>query len=133
MDKKKEIATLQSLKGDTYFNEYFRSDMAQMCENIKNDFPIEYGCAFAAKAESLQKELNKQMVRTSDEMENIVRAFITLNKAAFTQEFYHFCCEKVGKLFIIKEKRLNGIALTDDELDYLIGVADKHINPENYL
>ena len=74
-----------------------------------------------------------QMVRTSDEMENIVRAFITLNKAAFTQEFYHFCCEKVGKLFIIKEKRLNGIALTDDELDYLIGVADKHINPENYL
>ena len=34
MDKKSEIATLQSLKGDTYFGEFFdNKDIDQMCQN----------------------------------------------------------------------------------------------------
>ena len=51
MEKKQEIEILQSLKGDTYFAEYFGGlDIDIMCANIKNDHPIELGCAFAKKS-----------------------------------------------------------------------------------
>ena len=42
MTKQDEIEVLQSLKGDTYFSQFFTSnDIDQMCQNIRNDFPIE--------------------------------------------------------------------------------------------
>lgn len=44
MEKVKEIELLQSLKGDTYFAELFGDQQIDaMCENIRNDFPIEHG------------------------------------------------------------------------------------------
>lgn len=44
MEKVKEIELLQSLKGDTYFAQLFGDKQIDaMCENIRNDFPIEYG------------------------------------------------------------------------------------------
>lgn len=61
MDKETEIKHLQALRdGDTYFAQFFsKSDVAKMIENIKNDFPIEMGCAFVAKAEALEKALKE--------------------------------------------------------------------------
>lgn len=42
MTKQEEIDILQSLKGDTYFAQFFGSkDIDQMCQNINNDFAIE--------------------------------------------------------------------------------------------
>lgn len=42
--KEKEINALKVLIGmDGYFAEYFKNDLEKMCENIKNDFPIEVG------------------------------------------------------------------------------------------
>ena len=44
MEKVKEIELLQSLKGDTYFAQLFGDEQIDaMCENIRNDFPIERG------------------------------------------------------------------------------------------
>lgn len=44
MEKVKEIELLQSLKGDTYFAQLFGDNQIDaMCENIRNDFPIEHG------------------------------------------------------------------------------------------
>lgn len=44
MEKVKEIELLQSLKGDTYFAQLFGDQQIDaMCENIRNDFPIELG------------------------------------------------------------------------------------------
>lgn len=46
MTRADEIKALQSLKGDTYFAHLFGdSQIDAMCENIKNDFPIEMGIA----------------------------------------------------------------------------------------
>lgn len=121
MEKQKEIETLRSLKGDTYFGEYFSSDdIEQMCENIKNDFPIEMDCHFAEKVRAAQLE------------EDMVKCFIEENEAAFSPEFYRYCAARVGRLFIIKCKRKCGYTLNDDELEFLIRTADRHINPENY-
>lgn len=50
MTKQEEIDILQSLKGDTYFAQFFGSkDIDQMCQNISNDFAIEGGCGFSQK------------------------------------------------------------------------------------
>ena len=50
MTKQEEIDILQSLKGDTYFAQFFGSkDIDQMCQNINNDFVIEGGCGFSQK------------------------------------------------------------------------------------
>ena len=44
MEKVKEIELLQSLKGDTYFAQLFGDEQIDaMCENVRNDFPIERG------------------------------------------------------------------------------------------
>lgn len=44
MEKVKEIELLQSLKGDTYFAQLFGDEQIDaMCENIRNDYPIELG------------------------------------------------------------------------------------------
>lgn len=44
MEKVKEIELLQSLKGDTYFAQLFGNQQIDaMCQNIRNDYPIEYG------------------------------------------------------------------------------------------
>lgn len=56
MNKETEIKTLQSLKGDTYFAQFFNShDIDQMCENIKNDFAIELNCQFNEKVACLER------------------------------------------------------------------------------
>ena len=44
MEKVKEIELLQSLKGGTYFAQLFDDrQIDAMCENIRNDHPIELG------------------------------------------------------------------------------------------
>ena len=44
MTREQEIATLQSLKGDTYFGQIFDNEtIDRMCENIKNDFMLDCG------------------------------------------------------------------------------------------
>lgn len=66
MEKAKEIELLQSLKGDTYFAQFFGDEQIDtMCENIKNDFPIELGwdtfkSSYVAKENA---ELRKQLTR----------------------------------------------------------------------
>lgn len=46
MEKAKEIELLQSLKGDTYFAQLFGDEQIDaMCQNIRNDYPIECGLA----------------------------------------------------------------------------------------
>ena len=66
MEKAKEIELLQSLKGDTYFAQFFGDEQIDaMCENIKDDFPIELGWD-TFKGSSVAKEnaeLKKQLTR----------------------------------------------------------------------
>ena len=128
MERKKEIEVLQSLKGDTYFNQFFSSqDIDQMCENIKNDFCIELGCQFNKKAEILEKEKREQLHRMNDKIENLVRAMIDSCEGEMNEEMYESLVHEVGKLFIIKYKHQKGYMLTDNEIVYLIEFMDKKI------
>lgn len=69
MDKETEIKHLQALgNGDTYFAQFFsKSDIERMEQNIKNDFPIELGCTFVAKADVLTKKLKETVATAAQE------------------------------------------------------------------
>lgn len=129
MTKEKEIALLQELKGDTYFAQYFGNDIDTMCENIRRDYPIEFGTTVLARIGAAEKETNKWKLEVCHTQEVMVNNFFRLNKGMVSKEFYEYLVGQVGKLFIIKAKREAGIGLTDEELDYLIEFADRHLNP----
>lgn len=129
MTKEKEIALLQELKGDTYFSQYFENDIDTMCENIRNDYPIDFGTTISSNIGNLIKEVNMWKAEVCHTQEVMVNNFFRLNKGMISKEFYEYLVGQVGKLFIIKAKREAGIGLTDEELDYLIEFADRHLIP----
>lgn len=128
MTKEKEIALLQELKGDTYFSQFFGNDIDTMCENIRRDYPIEFGTTVLARIGAAEEEANKWKLEVCHKQEAMVNNFFRLNMGMITDEFYEYLVRQVGKLFIIKAKRAAGIGLTDKELDYLIAFADRHLN-----
>lgn len=122
MTKQEEIDILQSLKGDTYFAQFFGSkDIDQMCQNISNDFAIEGGCGFNQKAEALErinadlkKEIQQKIYDLGMELIKI------LDKGFDEDAIYQLVEGEVGIDAIIKFKRKNNLDITDKELDYMI-------------
>lgn len=56
----KEIAAIKALvEMNGYFADYFKNDLDTMAENIKNDFPIEYGTSFNNAAEMEDQKIKK--------------------------------------------------------------------------
>lgn len=132
MDKQTEISLLQQLKGDTYFNQYFNNyDIDQMCENIKNDFAIEYDCQFASKEVELKKKLNavadehhQELKRRLQDAKKKLFSFasgaLLVESKKREKTITEVCYESIGKLETIKIKAMFGITLEQEEIDYLI-------------
>lgn len=122
MTKQEEIDILQSLKGDTYFAQYFGSkDIDQMCQNISNDFAIEGGCRFIQKAEALERintdlknEIQQKIHYIGMELINII------DKGLDEDDIYQLVENEVGIDAIIKFKHKKDMELTDKEIDYLV-------------
>ena len=127
MDKQKEIEILQSLKGEnTYFEDFFGAhDIDQMCENIQNDFGIEYCCQFYEKSAVFERQLADEKKKHKEADENFVRGLIDDFDGNIPVEMYDRLKDKVGILFIINWKRQNEYKLTDAEIDWLITTANK--------
>lgn len=122
MTKQEEIDILQSLKGDTYFAQFFGSkDIDQMCQNISNDFAIEGGCEFSQKAEALERinaDLKKEF---QQKIHNFGMELIkVLDKGYDEHAIYRLVEGEVGIDAIIKFKRKNDLSLTDKEIDYMV-------------
>lgn len=122
MTKQEEINILQSLKGDTYFAQFFGSnDIDQMCQNISNDFAIEGGCRFIQKSEALErinadlkKEIQQKIHCLGMKLLNII------NKGLNEGDIYQLVENEVGIDAIIKFKHKKDMKLTDKEIDYLV-------------
>lgn len=122
MTKQEEIDILQSLKGDTYFAQFFGSkDIDQMCQNINNDFAIEGGCGFSQKAEALERinaDLKKEF---QQKIHYLGMELIKILDKGFDEDaIYQLVEGEVGIDAIIKFKRKNNLDITDKELDYMI-------------
>lgn len=122
MTKQEEIDTLQSLKGDTYFAQFFGSkDIDQMCQNISNDFAIEGGCGFSQKAEALERinsDLKKEFQQKIHDLG--MKLIKVLDKGFDEDAIYQLVEGEVGIDAIIKFKRKNDLSLTDKEIDYMV-------------
>lgn len=122
MTKQEEIDILQSLKGDTYFAQFFGSkDIDQMCQNINNDFAIEGGCGFNQKAEALERinaDLKKEIQQKIYDLG--MELIKDLDKGFDEDTIYQLVEGEVGIDAIIKFKRKNNLDITDKELDYMI-------------
>ena len=122
MTKQEEIDILQSLKGDTYFAQFFGSkDIDQMCQNINNDFAIEGGCRFSQKAEALERinaDLKKEIQQKIYDLG--MELIKDLDKGFDEDAIYQLVKGEIGVDAIIKFKRKNDLELTDKEIDYLV-------------
>lgn len=122
MTKQEEIKIIQSLKGDTYFSQYFGSvDIDTMCENIKNDFPIELNCSFNKKAEVLEKELVTQRESSKKKLASFANNIITAMYSNEGADIYKVVENCIGIDAIIKFKFSQKIELNYEEIEYLVG------------
>ena len=121
MTKQEEIQILESLKGDTYFAQYFTSaDIDQMIQNIGNDFGIELGCNFAKKAQILQAQLDKQKKEAEEEFKEFAKMVIRTEGGSMSNDLYENIEKRFGLNFIIKTKWEQGQSLEDYELEYMV-------------
>lgn len=121
MTKQEEIKILQSLKGDTYFSQYFGSvDIDTMCENIKNDFSIELNCSFNKKAEVLEKELVTQRESLKKKLVSFANNIITSMYSNEGADIYKVVENCIGIDAIIKLKFSQKIELNYEEIEYLV-------------
>lgn len=127
MTKQQKIMHLMALmgdkRGDTYFNQFFsKDDIEQMMENIKNDFAIEMGCSFVKKAEVLEKKLQEEQKAHDQDMLDFVEDILVTEYRGGNS--LNVATEKIGMDNIIKIKHKNKIALSEEELDYLVSKLD---------
>lgn len=122
MTKQEEIDILQSLKGDTYFAQYFGSkDIDQMCQNISNDFAIEGGCRFIQKAEALEQINSDLKNEIQQKIHDLGMELIDIiDKGLDEDAIYQLVENEVGIDAIIKFKHKKDMELTDKEIDYLV-------------
>lgn len=117
--KAKEIETLKSLIGDTYFNDYFSTeDIETMCYNIKNDLPLGLDCMFTKKSDIAEKKLSDERKTAKQKMLDLAEKMITEEYAGGNS--FRFLEDEVGLDAIIKIKHKNNIPLNNAELDYLV-------------
>jgi len=109
MTKEQEIGTLKALKGDTYFAEYFCEDIDKMCENIKNDYPIELDCTFTENCRKLFEKVKVLAEKMAGE--DILDDD--------TSETYGQLAAIIGTKGIIKAKMDAGVELTQSEVQWL--------------
>lgn len=127
MTKQEEIMHLMALKGnkrgDTYFNQFFSSDdIEQMVRNIHADFAIEMGCSFAKKAEELEKKLHEEQKAHDQDMLDFVENMLVTEAQGGNS--LNVATKKIGMDNTIKIKRKNKIALSEEEIDYLVSKLD---------
>lgn len=122
MTKQEEIDILQSLKGDTYFSQFFgEKDIEQMCQNISNDFAIEDGCWIIQKAEALEKNNADLKKEYKQKIYDLGMEIIKILDRGFDEDaIYQLVEGEVGINAIIKFKFKNNLELTDKEIDYMV-------------
>ena len=129
MEKVKEIELLKSLKSDSYLVDEFGAEtIDQMCQNILNDFPVMLGTTYMKSIEDKEAALNKKVAKLESDIEDLAADYQN-QKREFAEQVlvahHKGNLEAVIELefdyaFIIKTKRANGIALSDEEIDWMV-------------
>lgn len=123
MEKAKEIGLLQSLKGDTYFAQFFDDQQIDaMCENIKNDYPIELGLnifegSFVAKENT---ELRKQLTRHAKLEESAAESILLKANEHMDDSLAYIAESLVGSDKCLAIKLRLALPLSGEDRDILV-------------
>jgi len=129
MKKQDEIQILQSLKGhgqgDTYFGQFFKDeDIDKMCENIKNDYPIEMETMFNDKAEIMENRIVKERKESDEQLLRLAAEI--LNHINDPMKIYAAIKDVIGLPNILKAKYDNKLDFTKEEIDFLYKKAKNY-------
>ena len=126
MTRQDEIEVLQSLKGDTYFSQYFTSyDIGQMCQNISNDFCIELGCSFNKATEVLAKQLKEAKAEKDEAVKRNVFQIIDLYNGDVPADLYKVISLQIDIKDIINHKREMNYSLNEIEIQFLVTLMNR--------
>lgn len=127
MDKETEIKHLRALQqGDTYFAQYFGNDVDKMVQNIQNDFPIELGCNFAAKADALQKQLTSLKGQSAQDKFDIAVAIYRELDENLPDSLRQMIAANLGSpIRVIEAKMAADVPPTKEEVAFLIEQAKR--------
>lgn len=131
MKKQDEIQILQSLKGhgkgETYFGEYFKdNDIDQMCENIKNDYPIELDTNFNKKAEVMEKKCIEERKKTDEDFMSFIGDILIQVNNNDIEGIYDVIKEKIGTGSILQCKHERGINFLQEEIEWMFNKAKNY-------
>lgn len=129
MKKQDEIQILQSLKGhgrgETYFGQFFKDeDIDKMCENIKNDYPIEMETMFNDKAEILENRIVKERKESDEQLLRLAAEI--LSHINDPMKIYTVIKNVIGLPNILKAKYDNKVDFTKEEIDFLYKKAKNY-------
>lgn len=123
MEKVKEIELLQSLKGDTYFAQLFGDQQIDaMCENIKNDHPIELGLNLfeGSSVAKENAELKKQLIRHEGWEESAAEGILLKAKEHMDNSLEDIAEHLVGSKKCLAIKLRLALPLSGEERDTLV-------------
>ena len=123
MEKAKEIELLQSLKGDTYFAQLFGDKQIDaMCENIKNDFPIELGLNLfeGSSVAKENAELRKQLTRHVKLEESVAKDLLCKANEHIDSLLEDIAEQLIGYEKCLTIKLQNALPLSEEDRDALV-------------
>lgn len=128
MEKVKEIELLQSLKGDTYFAQLFSGQQIDaMCENIKNDYPIEYGLdIYQFSSAALENaELKKQLANIKHDNWNLATNLLFKADKDPDSTLEDIAIHLIGYKECLITKLRSALSLSKKDRDTLINLLTK--------
>lgn len=123
MEKAKEIELLQSLKGDTYFAQFFGDEQIDaMCNNIKNDFPIELGWdTFESSSVAKENaELRKQLTHHAKLEEAVAKYLLCKANEHIDSSLEDLAEQLIGHEKCLTIKLQNALPLSEEDRDTLV-------------
>lgn len=123
MEKVKEIELLQSLKGDTYFAQLFGDQQIDaMCENIKNDHPIELGLNLfeGSSVAKENTELKKQLACCAKREEFAARGILLKANEHLDSILEDLAIHLIGHKKCLVIKLQSALPLSEEDLDTLV-------------
>lgn len=123
MEKVKEIELLQSLKGDTYFAQLFGDEQIDaMCENIRNDYPIECGLNLFQSSSVAKEntELKKRLASCSEREESVAKDILCKANEHMDYSLVDIATRLIGYEKCLAIKLQNAVPLTDEDRDFLV-------------
>ena len=116
--KATEIALVRKLvEIGGYFAEFFGADLDKMVENIRNDFPIETGTRFHDAIEKVGEMMADCRRSASERVRAICERLVGTEQECVAVDV-------LGRTEVIRIKQRNRIAVSWDEVQYLLEVID---------